>query len=157
MTEYMQVDRDGMYRLLAIIAGIDFRTWPDDTAARATAALWHETIRRELAGTRHFTLGYALAEEAVYAWYGRDRRRITPADLIDTAAEIRAARLAATPLPDPPEHPAPDGWAGDDDGWRAMQAAGRDVIADGGTRDAAAAAMAAVAAARPRQLDGARP
>lgn len=154
---YMQVTEDEVLRLLGIIAAIDLRSWADTRAVRATAVSWWQTIQRELDQRRHFTLGYKLAEDAVYAWYGRDRRRITPADLIDMAAEIREERLARTTLPDPPDHPAVNGWRDDLQGWEAMHRAGQDVLAAGGSRDDAGRAMTAVARQRPRELDRTRP
>lgn len=147
MTGYMQITEDDMFDLLAVIAAIDGRAWADTDATLAAAAAWYETIRRELDQRRHFTLTRQLAEDAVYAWHGRDRRRITPADIIEVAAEIRDARLTATPLPDPPGYPGPGEY-------EAIRAAGRDVIADGGDARAAFAAMEAAAASAARQLNG---
>lgn len=155
MTEsYMQVSTDDALKLLGVIAAIDGRSWADTQAVKATAMAWRETIRRELDQRRHFTLTYPLAEDAVYAWYARETRRIMPAGILDMAQEIRGERLALTPMPDPPDHPAPDGWRHDAAGWEAMQAAGRDAIAAGGNRQDAADAMADIAATRPRVLAG---
>jgi hypothetical protein len=159
---YMQLDEHDTMRLLVLIAAIDGRSWPGTqaeakAAIRATALSWRETIRRELEERRDFALTWRLAEDAVYAWYGREPRwNIRPAGILDMATEIRRDRLDRTRLPDPPEHPAPGGWAADAEGFAIMRRAGEDVIAVGGTRQDAADAMAAVAAARPRELNGAR-
>lgn len=140
---YMQLTEDDMFDLLAVIAAIDGRTWANSEATLATTAAWYETIRRELEQRRHFALTRRLAEDAVYAWYGREQFNIRPAGILDVAEEIREQRLARTKLPDPPGYP-------DAAGFEVMRRAGQDVIASGGDAVQAASAMRAAV----RELDG---
>lgn len=147
--DFMHATPDDIRRLLAIAASIDGRTWADDTAFRAAAASWYETIRREL-GRRRFRLTGGLAEAAVYAWYGRESFPVKPAGVLDMAQEIRRDRLAATPVPDPPE----DLDVFDDKAVAEAMGDAREVIAAGGSREDALAAMAAVARRHPlRQIE----
>jgi hypothetical protein len=126
--------------LLGLASGLDGRTWPTEDDFRQAAASWAATLNDQW-------LTPEIAIEALKRHYRAEPRRITPADLLDHAQDIRRERLGRVRMPDP--SPA---MAGDPDLYVVGMAAAETAILAG--QDPAAAMATAVSARSGELLAG---
>lgn len=98
--------------MLAWAADIDGRSWPDEAAFLRTVNAWRTVFTGGISVTEGGMsapwLNGGIIAEAARRHYFTDARRITPADLIGQAQEIRRERLGRVRMPDLPPGAASD-------------------------------------------------